>query len=236
MIKRNSNIIGPIIKIYGLSLILMIASCADKPRTESVEEEMKSVATDVIAQKSTTTKTILFFGNSLTAGMGLDPDLAFPALIQQKIDSLSLDYLVINSGLSGETTASGKNRLNWVLNQEIDVFILELGANDGLRGISLEETKKNLQMIIDKVKEHNPQVIIVLAGMQIPPNLGIEYTNEFQNIFPDLATKNQISLIPFLLQDVAGNADLNQQDGIHPTKEGHKILAKNVWEVLKNSL
>ena len=126
--------------------------------------------------------------------------------------------------------------MNWVLNQEIDVFILELGANDGLRGISLEETKKNLQMIIDKVKEHNPQVIIVLAGMQIPPNLGIEYTNEFQNIFPDLATKNQISLIPFLLQDVAGNADLNQQDGIHPTKEGHKILAKNVWEVLKNSL
>ena len=236
MIKRNSNIIGAILKFYCLSVMLMITSCADKPRAESVGDEIKSVATDVITQKSTTTKTILFFGNSLTAGMGLDPDLAFPALIQQKIDSLSLDYLVINSGLSGETTASGKNRLNWVLNQEIDVFILELGANDGLRGISLEETKKNLQMIIDKVKEHNPQVIIVLAGMQIPPNLGIEYTNEFQNIFPDLATKNKISLIPFLLQDVAGNADLNQQDGIHPTKEGHKILAKNVWEVLKNSL
>ena len=214
----------------------MIISCADKPRAESVAEEMKSVTTDVKKQKSTTTKTILFFGNSLTAGMGLDPDVAFPALIQEKIDSLSLDYLVINSGLSGETTASGKNRLNWVLNQEIDVFILELGANDGLRGISLEETKKNLQMIIDKVKEYNPQVIIVLAGMQIPPNLGIDYTNEFQGIFPDLATKNQISLIPFLLQDVAGDADLNQQDGIHPTKEGHKIVAENVWEVLKNSL
>lgn len=236
MIKRNSNIIGAILKFCCLSVILMIISCADKPRAESVAEEMKSVATDVKKQKSTTTKTILFFGNSLTAGMGLDPDVAFPALIQEKIDSLSLDYLVINSGLSGETTASGKNRLNWVLNQEIDVFILELGANDGLRGISLEETKKNLQMIIDKVKEYNPQVIIVLAGMQIPPNLGIDYTNEFQGIFPDLATKNQISLIPFLLQDVAGDADLNQQDGIHPTKEGHKIVAENVWEVLKNSL
>ncbi len=213
--------------------MLMMTSCADKPRTESVAEEVKSV---VEKQKSTTTKTILFFGNSLTAGMGLDPDVAFPALIQQKIDSLSLDYLVINSGLSGETTASGKNRLNWVLNQEIDVFILELGANDGLRGISLEETKKNLQIIIDKVKEYNPQVIVVLAGMQIPPNLGIEYTNGFQSIFPDLAMKNQISLIPFLLQDVAGNADLNQPDGIHPTKEGHKIVAENVWEVLKNSI
>ena len=214
----------------------MLASCADKPRTESVEEEIKSVATNFKTQISTTTKTILFFGNSLTAGMGLDPDLAFPALIQQKIDSLSMDYLVINSGLSGETTASGKNRLNWVLNQEIDVFVLELGANDGLRGISLTETKKNLQIIIDKVKAHNPQVIIVLAGMQIPPNLGIEYTTEFQNIFPDLATKNQIALIPFLLLDVAGNSDLNQQDGIHPTKEGHKIVAENVWEVLNKSL
>ena len=236
MIKRNSNIIGAILKYYCLSVILMMASCADKPRSESVAEEVKSVTTDVKNQKSTTTKTILFFGNSLTAGMGLDPDVAFPALIQEKIDSLSLDYLVINSGLSGETTASGKNRLNWVLNQEVDVFILELGANDGLRGIPLGETKKNLQIIIDKVKEHNPQVIFVLAGMQIPPNLGIDYTNEFQGIFPDLATKNKISLIPFLLQDVAGNADLNQQDGIHPTKEGHKIVAENVWEVLKNSL
>jgi acyl-CoA thioesterase-1 len=236
MIKRNSNIIRTILKFYCLSAILIIASCADKPRTESVGEEVKPVVTDVKTEKSTTTKTILFFGNSLTAGMGLDPDVAFPALIQEKIDSLSLDYLVINSGLSGETTASGKNRLNWVLNQEIDVFILELGANDGLRGISLEETKKNLQMIIDKVKEHNPQVIIVLAGMQIPPNLGIEYTNEFQSIFPDLATKNQIYLIPFLLQDVAGNSGLNQPDGIHPTKEGHKIVAENVWEVLKNNL
>jgi len=143
---------------------------------------------------------------------------------------------VINSGLSGETTASGKNRLNWVLNQQIDIFVLELGANDGLRGISLEETRKNLQLIIERVKEHNPQVIIVLSGMQIPPNLGIEYTDGFQNIFPELAEKNKISLIPFLLEDVAGNVSLNQPDGIHPTKEGHIIVAENVWEVLKNSL
>ena len=157
------------------------------------------------------------------------------AVLQDHIEE-ALDYKVINSGLSGETTASGKNRLDWVLNQQIDIFVLELGANDGLRGISLNETKKNLQLIIDRVREHNPQVIIVLSGMQIPPYLGIEYTKGFKNIFPELADKNKISLIPFLLENVAGNVDLNQPDGIHPTKEGHIVVAQNVWEVLKNSL
>lgn len=236
MIKMNSNVKYAFLILNSLLIILFISSCDDKPQKNPVSREAETVIAEVEVEQKSAAKTILFFGNSLTAGMGLDPELAFPALIQLKIDSLSLNYQVINSGLSGETTASGKNRLNWVLNQQIDIFVLELGANDGLRGISLEETRKNLQLIIDRVKEHNPQVIIVLSGMQIPPNLGIEYTGGFQSIFPDLAEQNKIALIPFLLEDVAGNASLNQPDGIHPTKEGHIIVAENVWEVLKNSL
>ncbi|MGB7843912.1 MAG: arylesterase [Salinimicrobium sp.] len=178
-------------------------------------------------------KVILFFGNSLTAGMGLDQNEGFPAVIQEKIDSLGMEYIVVNAGLSGETTASGSNRVDWVLNQEVDIFVLELGANDGLRGIPLEETRKNLQKIIDVVREKNPDVKIVLAGMQIPPNLGPEYTSDFKRIFPELVEKNNIEFIPFLLEGVAGRPELNQEDGIHPTAEGQEIVAKNVWEVLK---
>lgn len=179
---------------------------------------------------------ILFFGTSLTAGMGLDPNEAYPAVIQQKIDSLQLPYEVINAGLSGETTAGGKNRINWVLHQEIAVFVLELGANDGLRGVPLEETKKNLQEIIDVVKAKNSATKIVLVGMEIPPNMGEAYTTEFRNIFPQLAEQNNAVLVPFLLQDVGGVPELNQQDGIHPTAEGQKILARNVWKVLQTVL
>jgi acyl-CoA thioesterase-1 len=236
MIKMNSIMGSAFLKLNCLLLLLAVVSCADKPTDKLVSEPLDSVSLDSVTSEKTNTRTILFFGNSLTAGMGLDPETAFPALIQEKVDSLGMDYLVINSGLSGETTASGKNRLSWVLNQRIDVFVLELGANDGLRGISLDETRKNLQLIIDRVKEHNPEVVIILAGMQIPPNMGMEYTKEFQRIFPDLAIKNDIVLIPFLLKDVAGIPELNQQDGIHPTEEGQKIVAENVWEVLKSTL
>ncbi|MBT8295876.1 MAG: arylesterase, partial [Gramella sp.] len=182
------------------------------------------------------TKVILFFGDSLTAGYGLEQGEAFPEIIQQKIDSLSLDYKVVNAGLSGETTSGGKNRIDWVLKQNVDIFVLELGANDGLRGIPLKETRNNLQEIIDFVRKENPEIEIILAGMQIPPNMGQDYTTGFRNIFPELAEENNIELIPFLLEDVAGIPELNQQDGIHPTAEGQKILAENVWEVLKPEL
>ena len=181
-------------------------------------------------------KVLVFFGNSLTAGMGLDPRESFPALIQNKLDSLNMKYSVVNAGLSGETTSGGKSRVDWVLNQKPDVFVLELGANDGLRGIPLEETRRNLQSIIDKVKKKNPEVKIVLVGMQIPPNMGPEYTSEFRKIFPDLAEENSLALIPFLLEGVAGNPELNQRDGIHPTAEGQKIVAENVWRVLQGVL
>jgi acyl-CoA thioesterase-1 len=180
--------------------------------------------------------TILFFGDSLTAGLGLDTSEAYPALIQEKLDSLGYDYQVVNAGLSGDTTASGKSRIDWILKQDIDVFILELGANDGLRGIPLSETRKNLQDIIDIVKSKNPKTEIIIAGMQIPPNMGQDYTTEFKNIFPNLAKQNNVALIPFLLEDVAGNPDLNQNDGIHPTAEGYEIVSENVWEVLEGVL
>lgn len=179
------------------------------------------------------TKTILFFGDSITAGSGVDEDDAFPALIQEKIDSLGLDYEVINAGSSGETSAGGLRRIDWMMRRDIDIFVLELGGNDGLRGVDLSSTKENLQQIIDKVKVQQPDAEIIIAGMQVPTNLGEDYTTRFRNIFPELAEENNATLIPFLLEGVGGNEDLNQSDGIHPTEEGHKVVAQNVWEVLE---
>ena len=178
----------------------------------------------------------MFFGNSLTAGYGVDPSEAYPALIQDKIDSLGLNYKVINAGVSGETTADGNSRIDWILKQPVDIFVLELGGNDGLRGIPLSETKKNLQSIIDKVKAKYPNAKIILEGMQIPPNMGPAYTSKFKEIYPELAKENNIDLVPFLLKGVGGDPKLNQRDGIHPTAEGHKIVAQNVWEVLNKDL
>ena len=213
-----------------LLLLCMIAACNNnsettgKPETAPVHKQA-----DTTQQK---TKTILFFGNSLTAGYGIEPTEAFPALIQRRIDSLGLAYKVINAGVSGETSSGGNSRVDWILKQPVDVFFLELGGNDGLRGIPIEETKKNLQSIIDKVRVKYPQIQMVIAGMQIPPNMGQRYTGAFRNIFPELAAKNNIVLIPFLLEGVGGEATLNLEDGIHPTPEGHKIVAENVWEKL----
>lgn len=176
---------------------------------------------------------ILFFGDSITAGYGIAEDQAYPALIQQKIDSLNWNYNVINGGLSGETSAGGLRRIDWMLRQPVSVFVLELGGNDGLRGIDLDVTKKNLQKIIDKVEAQYPDAAIVLAGMQVPPNLGQQYTHKFKEMYPELAKANDAALIPFLLKGVGGDPALNQPDGIHPTARGHKIVAQNVWKVLK---
>jgi acyl-CoA thioesterase-1 len=182
-------------------------------------------------------KTIIFFGDSLSAGYGLDePTLAFPGLIQRKLDSLKMDYLVVNAGVSGETSSGGVGRIEWILNQPVDVFILELGANDGLRGIPVETTAKNLQTIMDSVKSKNPSVKIILAGMQVPPNMGAKYANAFKAIFPTLAEKNKVALIPFLLEGVGGEPALNQADGIHPNEEGHRKVAEVVWKSLNGIL
>ncbi|WP_037373612.1 arylesterase [Salinimicrobium xinjiangense] len=221
------------LKFLPFILILILTSCGEDTKKEEETKIEDPAESEKEAEATKNSKTILFFGDSLTAAMGLDPAEGYPAEIQEKIDSLGLNYEVVNAGLSGETTAAGKNRLDWVLNQEVDIFVLALGANDGLRGIPVEETRRNLQAIIDNVREKNPQVEIILAGMQIPPNMGPEYTAEFRELFPEIADKNNIHLIPFLLEGVAGVPGLNQQDGIHPTAEGYDIVAENVWEVME---
>jgi acyl-CoA thioesterase-1 len=181
-------------------------------------------------------KVILFFGDSITAGYGISPDQAFPALVEKKCQENATPCKVINAGLSGETSAGGLSRIDWVLRQPIDVFVLELGANDGLRGLPLDQTRQNLQAIIDKVKGKYPDVKVVIAGMLVPPNMGPDYSAGFRKIFPELARKNNAALIPFLLEDVAGHEKLNQDDGIHPNPEGHRIVAENVYRVLSPML
>ena len=233
MILNINALKGRIVLMFRyFILILLMMSCGDEAsRKEKQEQEAKE---DEVTELKIATKTILFFGDSLTAGFGLeDSNDAYPAVIQTIIDSLSLNYVVVNSGVSGETTAGGLGRINWVLNQNVDVFVLELGANDGLRGISLAETRENLQAIINRVRTKYPEISIVLAGMQLPPNLGQDYTKEFKSIFEELAKKNDLEIIPFLLKDVAGIPELNQEDGIHPNVEGQKIVANNVWVVLE---
>ncbi|MEJ7671765.1 MAG: arylesterase [Chitinophagaceae bacterium] len=210
-------------------ILLFFFACDSNKKDADTKEN----STSKDSASSVKKKTIVFFGNSLTAGYGLNPSQAFPALIQNKIDSLGLAYNVINAGVSGETSSGGNARIDWILREPVDVFILELGANDGLRGIPLAETRKNLQAIVEKVKLKYPSVLQVIAGMQIPPNMGQKYSNEFRNIFPELAAKNGMTLIPFILEGVGGEEKLNQQDGIHPTEEGHRIIAENIWQVLK---
>ena len=221
------------LKLYVILFLFAILSACGNGENKKAESE---TADSLNVQKVTEKKNILVFGNSLTAGLGVEPDEAFPVLIGNKIDSLNLPYEVINAGLSGETTAAGKERINWLLKQKVDVFVLELGANDGLRGIPLTETRKNLQSIIDQVKAKYPDAKQVMTGMEVPPNMGSKYASEFRVIFPELAKKNNMALVPFLLDKVGGVPELNQSDGIHPTPEGHKILAENVWVVLKDLL
>ena len=223
------------LKLCYFSCLVLVLSCGNSDTSKKNKKaEEAIVKTEISTKTENDTKRILFFGDSLTAGYGLeDINDAFPALIQSKVDSLSLRYTVINSGVSGETSAGGKSRINWVLNQKVDVFVLELGANDGLRGVPLKETRENLQAIIDAVLKKSSTTKIILAGMQLPPNMGIDYVTEFKTIFPQLAKKNNVNLIPFLLKDVGGIPDLNQADGIHPTVQGQKILANNVWAILR---
>ncbi len=212
-----------------------VFSCGGEKKEDS---EQKADSTQPAAKAPAAKKKIIvFFGNSLTAGYGLDdPSQGFAGLIQKRIDSLGLAYKVVNAGVSGETTSGGNSRIDWLLKQPLDVFVLELGGNDGLRGIPVSETRKNLQEILDKVKAKYPGAKLVLAGMQIPPNMGQKYATEFKDVYADLAKKNGVTLIPFLLEGVGGESKLNQSDGIHPTAEGHKILAENVWVRIKGLL
>ena len=186
-----------------------------------------------VYQTDVVSKTIIFYGDSITAGYGVGTEFAFPNLIESLLAHDGFDVEIVNAGLSGETSAGGLTRIDWILNRSFDVFVLELGANDGLRGLPVNETTKNLQAIIDKVKGKYPNTQIVLAGMMVPPNMGPDYASEFESLYPQLAEKNKALLIPFLLKDVAGIADLNQPDGIHPNPKGHKIIADNLYPYFK---
>jgi acyl-CoA thioesterase I len=223
-----------------VTLSLCISSCKDEQKNSNLVnktiEKIDKSDDSSDQNKSLTKKTIVFFGNSLTAGYGLEEEFSFPSLIQNRIDSLNLAYNVINAGLSGETTSGGKSRIDWVLKQAVDVFVLELGANDVLRGLDLDASEANLRDILDNVKKKNPAVKIVLAGMQAPPNMGNDYTKKFAAIYPRLAKDYNAKLIPFLLENVASNPKLNLADGKHPNAEGQKIVKENVWKVLKQVL
>jgi acyl-CoA thioesterase-1 len=176
---------------------------------------------------------IVFLGTSLTAGYGLEESQAFPALIQNQIDTARLDYHVVNAGVSGDTSAGGRRRLAWLLRLPVSVLVLELGANDMLRGQEVEQLRANLEAILDETLAAHPQAEIVIAGMRAAPNLGRDYVEAFDSVYPALAEEYNAAFIPFLLEDVAARRNLNQADGIHPTVEGHALIAERVWKTLK---
>ena len=181
-------------------------------------------------------RVVLFLGTSLTAGLGLDPEDAYPALIQRRADSAGLRVRVENAGLSGETSAGALRRVDWLLRGPVDVFVLETGANDGLRGLDVDSTRRNIERIVAKVRSTRPTARIFLVQMEAPPNLGTKYTDAFRAMFPTVARESGATLLPFLLEGVAGVASLNQPDGIHPNEQGARRVADNVWRGLAPAL
>lgn len=219
--------------VTGFLMVLCLLACQNKQQEAKAEvEKIEEKILELTETSKENQKTILCFGNSLTAGYGLDENKAWPFLMQQRIDSLGLAYSVVNAGLSGETSAGGLGRIDWVLNQHVDYFILELGANDMLRGLDVKATYENLKGILDKVKAKNPDIEIIIAGILSPPNMGQDYEQAFNKIFPDLAKEYDAIRIPFFLEGVAGIDSLNLGDGKHPNEIGQKIVLENVWKSL----
>jgi acyl-CoA thioesterase-1 len=179
---------------------------------------------------------VVILGDSITAGFGVDPAQAYPALLQAKIDAAHLPFEVANAGVSGDTTAGGLRRVDWALSRGAAVLVVALGGNDGLRGISPKQTAENLRGIINRARQKIPNLPIVVAGMEMPANLGREYVDEFKNVFPTVAKETGAALVPFLLEGVGGRPELNQADMIHPNPAGHAIVAENVWRVLEGVL
>ncbi len=221
-------ILRTIILLVSLSVLF---SCSNKEKKS--EKPLAQEAASEGASKAAPKKTIIFFGNSLTAGYGLDDvGTGYVALIQQRLDSLGFAYTAVNAGLSGETSAGGNERVDWVIKQPVDIFVLELGGNDALRGIQTEETIKNLGSILQKVKAKYPNAKLVIAGMEAPPNMGQAYTSAFRAMYPKLAKEHGATLIPFLLDKVGGIPELNQGDRIHPNEKGQVIMRETVWNVI----
>jgi len=209
----------------------LLSGCADRRSVPQAREPVAETSSRPAAEP-----TILFLGTSITAGLGLDPDSAYPALIQRKVDSAGLQYEVVNAGVSGESSAGALRRLDWILRQPPAVLVIETGANDGLRGQDPDSIRANIQAMIDRTRARAPEVRLVIAAMEALPNLGAEYVRRFRAIYPAVARANNVPLIPFLLEGVAGVDSLNQQDGIHPTAAGARIVADNVWKVLERLL
>ncbi len=199
---------------------------ASPPPAAAAGEEAAPEATD-------DRPVILFVGTSLTAALGLDPAEGFPALIQQKLDAAGLGYRVVDAGVSGETSAGALRRMDWLLRQEVAVLVLETGANDGLRGQDPDATRANIQAIFDRARKQEPPPKLVLVAMEALPNYGEEYRQHFRAIYTEVAEANGATLVPFFLEGVAGDPELNQPDGIHPTAEGHAVIAENVWKILE---
>ena len=216
MILRYLSIFGLVAGLFG----------CEQPSKEPPESTTPPVST---ADRPS----VVFLGTSLTAGLGLEPEQAYPALIQQKIDSAGLPFRVVNAGVSGETSAGARRRVDWLLREPVAVLVLETGANDGLRGLPPDSVRANIQAVFDRAKAISPPPKLVLVGMRVPTNYGRAYTERFQAVYPELARENGARLVPFLLDGVGGVPRLNQPDGIHPTAAGQRVMAETVWRVLE---
>jgi acyl-CoA thioesterase-1 len=206
------------------------------PEENPADTARGSAGSSVASAANGERRTILFLGTSLTAGLGLEPDSAYPQRIQRKIDASGLPYQVVNAGVSGETSAGLLRRLDWVLRRPADVIVVETGANDGLRGLPVSATRATIADALARIRRERPDATVLLVQMEAPPNLGQEYTREFHAMFGDLAREHGATLIPFLLEGVAGVPRLNQADGIHPNDTGEAIVADNVWRALRPAL
>ncbi len=213
--------------VAGLALCLVAAACSGDSRADS---EPKPPTPALLPSTVDERPKIVALGDSLTAGLGLVETESFPGLLQAQIDADGYEFEVINAGVSGDTSAGGLRRLDWVLKDDVKVLIVALGANDGLRGLSVQQMKNNLSQIIERAQERG--LVVILAGMEAPPNYGDEYAASFRKVYADLAQKYRVTFVPFLLAGVAGVPNLNQPDGIHPTAEGTAVVAASVWRVL----
>lgn len=220
-----------IARYAAVAAVVAVLACG-RERASGLPDAGPGRAADTALTPAATEPVVMFVGTSLTAGLGVEPDQAYPALIQQKIDSAGLRYRVVNAGVSGETSAGALRRIDWLLRAPVAVLVLETGANDGLRGQDPDSIRGSIQAIIDRVHAAQPAARILLVGMNAMPNLGSGYVNRFQAIYPEVARKNDLPLVPALLEGVGGVDSLNQPDGIHPTPAGHRRLAANVWQAL----
>lgn len=222
-------LIRPIVAGVLLSL-LFAPACGSRESTRAEDSGALAKTTSTAAPKPTRPR-VVALGDSLTAGLGLDAASAYPALLQNHLTTDGFDYEVVNAGVSGDTSAGGLSRLDWALNGDVRVLIVALGGNDGLRALPPEELEQNLAAIIEKAQARH--ITVILAGMEAPPNFGRDYVVKFHRVYPELAKRYHVAFVPFLLEGVAGSETLNQRDGIHPTAEGARIVADNIWAVLK---